>query len=75
MMNTQVLTKEKASSVKSEDNDSYSMFLGNVTSLVLCYYSVSFLIFSIPFHGISLPLYSSFSTILAFHLLIIQVPT
>ena len=75
MMNTQVLTKEKASSVKSEDNDSYSMFLGNVTSLVLRCYNVSFLIFLIPFHGISLPLYSFFSTILAFHLLIIQVST
>ena len=75
MMNTQVLTKEKVSSAKSEDNDSYSMFLGDVTSLVLHCYSVSFLIFPIPFHGISLPLYSPFSTILAFHLLIIQVST
>ena len=48
-MNTQMLTKEKTSSAKSEDNDSYSMFLGDVTSLALCYYNVSFLIFFHPF--------------------------
>ena len=52
------------SSVKSEDTGSYIMFLGNVTSLVLDCYSVSFLIFPI----LSLTPSFFFYTVFPFHL-------
>ena len=50
--------EEKMSSAKSEDNGFYIMLLGNVTRLILNYYSVSFLLFLIPFsHSLLLILY------------------